>query len=297
MISDLHDNGINASKVLVFCRKKDHVKELYELFCHRLGEKAYHRATGEEPQDDRSRLFGMYHKKTHKLVKETIENEFCKENGTVRVIFCTIAFGMGVDVKGAYNAIHVGPSSDLDDYLQESGRIGRSTDKMSHAVLLKYKGCTRSKNITKAMKEYLNNNSHCRRVMLLKPFCSSPQPNKVKHTCCDVCAKVCRCQCACGLATCVCSEGCPTNTFQSQIEISQLNLKSKNTNKIKPTNEAKCKKKSHLQVQLLAYRSRLADNVSHEHLLTGLDLTTGYSRQLIKNIVSKVQYIGSLESL
>ena len=46
--------------------------------------------------DDRSRLFAMYHKKTHSDVKKTVETQFCKEDGSVRVVFCTIAFGMGV---------------------------------------------------------------------------------------------------------------------------------------------------------------------------------------------------------
>ena len=41
-------------------------------------------------------------KRTHHLVKDVVEKEFCKVDGTVRVVFCTIAFGMGVDVKGAY---------------------------------------------------------------------------------------------------------------------------------------------------------------------------------------------------
>ena len=80
--------------------------------------------TGQETIDDRTCLFAMYHKKIHKFVKRTIETEFCKENGTVWVVFCTIAFGMWVNVKGAYIGIHLGPSSGLDDYLQESGRIG-----------------------------------------------------------------------------------------------------------------------------------------------------------------------------
>ena len=63
----------------------------------------------------------MYHKKTHDLVKETVENEFCKADGVVRVVFCTIAFGMGINVKGAYTVIHLGPSGSLEDYHQESG--------------------------------------------------------------------------------------------------------------------------------------------------------------------------------
>ncbi len=61
------------------------MKDLYELFSHRLGAKGYYMPHGNEPMDDRSRLFAMYHKKTHKLVKETVEKEFCKSNGTIRV--------------------------------------------------------------------------------------------------------------------------------------------------------------------------------------------------------------------
>ena len=36
----------------------------------------------------------MHHKKTHPLVKEVVEIEFCKMEGSVRVVFCNIAFGM-----------------------------------------------------------------------------------------------------------------------------------------------------------------------------------------------------------
>ncbi|CAB4004938.1 Werner syndrome ATP-dependent helicase, partial [Paramuricea clavata] len=108
-----------------------------------LGTHAYYRPSDQEPVDDRSKIFAMYHKKTHKLVKSTIEREFCEEDGIVRVVFCTIAFGMGVNVKGAHLVIHVGPSGDLDDYLQESGRIGRTGNQLNHAILLRYKGCTR----------------------------------------------------------------------------------------------------------------------------------------------------------
>ena len=109
IIKDVEINQINATKVLVFCGKKEHVKERFQLFSQCLGPKAYYRPTGQEPVDDRTRLFTMYHKKTDKLVKGTIETEFCKENGTVRVVFCTIAFGIGVNVEGAYNGIHLGP--------------------------------------------------------------------------------------------------------------------------------------------------------------------------------------------
>ena len=69
MINDIRENNIKASKVLVFCRIKEHVKELYELFTEHLGPNAYHQRTGEGPCNDRTRIFAMYNKKTHSLVK------------------------------------------------------------------------------------------------------------------------------------------------------------------------------------------------------------------------------------
>ena len=48
-----------------------------------------------------------------------------KDDGIVRVLVCTIAFGMGVDCKGVKTIIHLGPSRDVESYMQESGRCGR----------------------------------------------------------------------------------------------------------------------------------------------------------------------------
>ena len=48
---------------------------------------------------------------------------------------------------------------------------------------------------------------------------------------------------------------------------------------------------------LIAYRSELAHNCSHEKLLTGLDYATGFSHALVKTILDKVWYINSLEAV
>ena len=171
----------------------------------------------------------MYHKKTHPLVKETVEKGFCKVNGSVRVVFCTIAFGMGVNVEGAYIALHFGPSSCLDDYLQEVGRIGRSSDKQSHAVLLTYSGCTRGKNITNGRKEYVRNTDVCRHSLLIQPFldCQDKPDEETRmerHSCCDVCAKTCRCLCLCK-GKCTCDNVCNSEWFFSPMEaISESNI-------------------------------------------------------------------------
>lgn len=298
IINELEEKQVNTTKVMVFCRRKEHVKELFELFTQCLGQKAYYRPTGEEPIDDRSRLFAMYHKKTHSLVKKTVETEFCKENGTVRVVFCTIAFGMGVNVKGGNVVIHLGPSGGLDDYLQESGRVGR--DKANaHAILLKYKGCTCSRNITKQMKEYVRNTTECRRVLLLKPFVSNPQPNAMLHSCCDICAGKCKCLCICpDKEQCACPDTCNPGNHQSMFE-NLLNSVTNVSSVHEKTSGKKLKGENARQLRedLLEYRLQLAGNMTHEQLLIGLDLATGFTRSLIDSIVENAKNISSIDIL
>lgn len=76
---DIDERQLSATKVMVFCRRKEDIKELFELFSQSLGPKAYVQPQGTEPMDDRTWLFAMYHKKTHDFVKRTIETEVCKE--------------------------------------------------------------------------------------------------------------------------------------------------------------------------------------------------------------------------
>ena len=244
----------------------------------------------------------MYHKKIHSLVKSMVEKEFCKIYGTVRVVFCTIAFGMGVNVRGANLVIDLGPSSDLDDYLQESGRMGRTDDKMSHAVLSRFKGCTRSKNITIQMKDYIRNKSECRWTLLLTPFSFTPEQNvdTMKHGCCDICAEFCKCDCN-YMTNCQCMNPCHKQLYQSTIEIALQKVHAQRNSKIGQTmkriNVVTEAQRVLIHNRLMTYRSELAHNCSHEKLLTGLDYATGFSYALVKNILDKVQYINSLEAV
>ena len=52
------------------------------------------------PNDDRNRLFGMYHLKTDEEVKETDASSYQDPDGVTRVVLCSTSFSMGLDVKG-----------------------------------------------------------------------------------------------------------------------------------------------------------------------------------------------------
>lgn len=148
------------------------------------------------------------------------------------------------------------------------------------------------------MKEYTKNKTVCRRTLLLKSFTASPSSNVVLHTCCDICADKCKCLCTCGSEECVCEEKCKKADHQSSFE----SLLGHSVSEGKPTScnkESKLKggKAKELRDNLLEYRMQLSGNLSHEQLITGLDLATGFSRHLIDSIVSCARDIDSMEML
>ena len=295
LINELKSKQRNTQKVLIFCRKRAHVKDLYETFHEALGVNSYCPSTSGEPRDDRTRLFAMYHKKTHPVVKEVVEREFCKVNGSVRVVFCTIAFGMGVNVEGAYLALHLGPSSCLDDYLQEVGRIGRTSEKQSQAVLLTFSGCTRGKNISSEMKEYVKNRDVCRRSLLMQPFLTSRENQHEEaslepHLCCDICAKKCRCLCSCK-SKCTCDIVCNSETFFSPVEAISEKESVEMTfpesgrahQSLSLPNKESQEMKNLFREKLFQYRAQLALEIPERKLLTGIDIATGFSSSLVEN--------------
>ena len=114
----------------------------------------------------------------------------------VELFLITIAFGMGVDIADIHMIIHYGPSKDVDDYLQESGRGGHNRE-LSHAILYTYPGCTLGY-VSPAMKKYVSNTDTCRRCLLLEQFPGLHQFDTLdQHSCCDVCTRECQCQTPC----------------------------------------------------------------------------------------------------
>ena len=102
----------------------------------------------------RNAMVEMFHSGTSESSKQHILNSVSLPGGHVRVLICTIAFGMGIDIKEARKVIHFGPSQRVESYLQECGRVGR--DGGQSRCILFYNGFLTTR-CSADMKELINN--------------------------------------------------------------------------------------------------------------------------------------------
>jgi ATP-dependent DNA helicase RecQ len=115
LINDIKVKGTNTDRVLVYCQTVKQSTQLYQSFSNELQNSIY----ADVSLDPRKRLVELLHSKTPATVKDNIINSFSKTDGCVRVLFATIAFGMGINAKGVRSVIHVGPSRNLEAYVRE----------------------------------------------------------------------------------------------------------------------------------------------------------------------------------
>ena len=103
----------------------------------------------------------MYH---YESDKKDILASLRNENGACRVLFSTISFGIGVNIPNILTVIHYGPSTAVDDYIQEARRAGQDK-KLSHAIIYNYPYSMMG-HVSKSM-EYVRLDKGCRRKFLL----------------------------------------------------------------------------------------------------------------------------------
>ena len=181
LIQELKTKQYDCERVVIFSNR-DNVTGIFG---------AFHHVLGDDFPIYETRPYAMFHSTTEDPIKKHIVKSFQDPKGTIRVLFATIAFGMGIDCKNLHNVIHFGPPADLDSYFQESGRAGRDGEQSS-ALLLKYpKSFIRGS--TKSIKDYCSTTKKCRRDMLLDLYESEPTEILPQHNCCDFCYEQCDC--------------------------------------------------------------------------------------------------------
>lgn len=190
-VEEIRRRRTSMDRMIIFCRSYDNVGYIHAFLSSRLGKEAVEPIGA--PNLARYRLVDMFTACTPKEVKDSILDSFSKPNSPLRIVVATIAFGMGLDCQDIRRIIHWGPPSNLESYLQETGRAGR--DGMpSSATLFIGPNDLRSPHIEDTMRKYCKNTSTCRRKLLLSDFDSchvtstQREPTLFGHLgCCDIC--------------------------------------------------------------------------------------------------------------
>ena len=154
LVHSLVSDRNKAPRVVVYCRSLNMVADLYAHFVFSLGNKSYYPQGAETVSENR--LFGMYHANTSPHNKDIIQKSMLIADGKVRIVFATVALGMGENMVDVNTIWHYGAPSTLDDYLQESGRAGCSGNQATSIVFWKPVDAPLCKDCSSSLNEHLS---------------------------------------------------------------------------------------------------------------------------------------------
>ena len=139
-LSTLKEKQKDTLRVVVYCRTLMICADLFFFrFSYEMGKSLYYPPSA--PELSENRLFGMFHASTPQHSKDVIMGSLQDSYGTVRVVFASVAMGMGIDLHGVDTIIHYGTPSSIEDYFQASGRRGQNGDSAYSIVYRTPKDC------------------------------------------------------------------------------------------------------------------------------------------------------------
>ena len=161
IVDDILENNRNAERTIIFCQNFEDCADMYHFFKSKLRRKLYYPTTA--PPLSKFRLVYMFTSITEESVKRNILTNFTDPTGLCRVVVGTIAFGMGLDSPNVRKVIHWGPSSDLESYVQESGRAGRDGKLSTCTLHFEKSELNTARHVSSAMIGYIKNTTICRK--------------------------------------------------------------------------------------------------------------------------------------
>ena len=140
-----------------------------------------------------NRLFTQFHAQYPPQEKEKIIDGLILGKSKLRIVFATVAFGVGLDLKDIRQIIHIGLPCTMEEYFQEAGRAGRDgLPSTAHIYYNSYDTSKARKHLSSVMRDYVQSKK-CKREIIMAYFGFSPLPLDAAHACCDYHEKLCSC--------------------------------------------------------------------------------------------------------
>ena len=73
----------------------------------------------------KNRLFTQFYAQYPEHERKRIVSELANEESKLKLLFVTVSFGIGIDIKNIRRVIHIGVPYTIEEYFQEAGRCGR----------------------------------------------------------------------------------------------------------------------------------------------------------------------------
>ena len=184
LINEIMVSKENTKRTIRYCQTRTQCAVLRRMFMLKLGDSFYlHRQNSAW-----NRIVDMYHAGTPPKAKSFILPQAIQENSHMRILICTVAFGIGINCRVFTRIIHFGPSKNLESFVQECGRAGRNGEESVCYLLYNSLLASRSAD---AMKDFMYS-TECRRRSNAKYF-SNNTPSALSCNCCKICAQKCAC--------------------------------------------------------------------------------------------------------
>ena len=131
----------------------------------------------------RNRLFAQFHAEYPQHEKDRILDEIIQGVCKTRVLFVTVAFGIGVDIPDIRKVIHIGVPKTMEEYFQETGRAGRDGKEAVATLYYNGRDIAKGKNpVDEVMRELATTNK-CKREIILRYFGHEPPKRSNLHSC------------------------------------------------------------------------------------------------------------------
>ncbi len=276
IINEVLNCKAKTIRTVIFCQTRKQCSLLFRAFSVSLGSNIY----SSNELSPSSRYVDMFHAGTPESVKSHIIKEMGNAESCLRVLICTIAFGMGVNCRALYRSIHLGPPKSMEALLQETGRLGRDGSSTISYVL--YNGILSTRCDGK-MKELLHQEL-CRRREIGKNFSSFSSLEVPKQCmCCDNCAM----QCDCG-DECVKGDGKFT-LFSAKAEAERaLPTRHRNVSK---------QQKEDLMSHLIDLKEEIVSGVADVKPIGTMSIKFEFSSFQIDQIIASCEYIFTIEDV